>query len=177
MPEDEALLSRARANDGEALAELYDLYAMRIYGYLYRRVSSAQVAEDLTGDVFVKVLEAVRSRRSWRTSFRAWLYRIAHNVVVDWYRSHASDDKVSIEADSREVEALGSGLYVPGIRSYTDLKRALRALTEDQQLVLEFRFGEGLKAREIAETLGKSVGAVEALQHRALAALREHLED
>jgi RNA polymerase sigma-70 factor, ECF subfamily len=177
VPEDQALLLRARGNDRQALAELYDLYALRIYGYLYRKVSSAQVAEDLTGDVFVKVLEAVRSNRPWRTSFRAWLYRIAHNVLVDWYRSHASDDRVSIEADSREVEALGPEYLSATIRSYTDLKRALASLTESQQMVLELRFGEGLKAREVAEAIGRSLGAVEALQHRALEALREYLED
>ncbi|NIR03623.1 MAG: sigma-70 family RNA polymerase sigma factor, partial [Gemmatimonadales bacterium] len=68
------------------LGELYDRYAPRVYAYVYRRVSDAQLAEDLTGDVFLRVLQAVKSERYWQTSFQAWLYRIAHNLVVDHYR-------------------------------------------------------------------------------------------
>jgi RNA polymerase sigma-70 factor (ECF subfamily) len=81
-----ALLERAKEYDQEALGELYDRYAPRIYAYIYRRVGNAHLAEDLTGDVFVRLMQAIQSERFWRTSFRAWLYRIAHNLVVDHYR-------------------------------------------------------------------------------------------
>jgi RNA polymerase sigma-70 factor, ECF subfamily len=173
-PDDEALLSRARANDTQALAELYDAYAERIYGYLYRRVGSAQIAEDLTGDVFVKVLEALGSGRPWHTSFGAWLYRIAHNVVVDWYRSQGTVERTSL--DEWETEVRAAAPNAPDVWAHRELRQALMALTEQQQQVLILRFGEGLKVREIAEIMGKSVGAIEGLQHRALAALREQLE-
>jgi RNA polymerase sigma-70 factor, ECF subfamily len=168
-PEEESLLERARANDPQALAELYDAYAGRVYGYLYRRVSSPQVAEDLTGDVFVKVLEALDSGKPWRTAFRAWLYRIAHNVVVDWYRGQAR-----IECEPLDSWDVPVGASMPDVMADQALRRALLTLTEQQQQVLVLRFGEGLKIREVAEILGKSAGAVEALQHRALTALREH---
>jgi RNA polymerase sigma-70 factor (ECF subfamily) len=80
------LLKRAQAYEEQAIAELYDHYAPRIYSYLYRRVHDAQLAEDLTSDVFVRVLQALQSEQFWHTSFRAWLYRIAHNQVIDYYR-------------------------------------------------------------------------------------------
>ncbi len=172
--DDDALLERARANDTQALGALYDAYADRIYGYLYRRVSSAQVAEDLTGDVFVKVLEALDTGRPWHTSFRAWLYRIAHNVVVDWYRAQGDVEREPL--DVHEAQLSEGESNTPDVWAHRDLHQALLALTEQQQQVLVLRYGEGLKVREIAEIIGKSVGAVEALQHRALVALRDRLE-
>lgn len=175
---EQELLARARSNDKLAIAELYDHYAMRIYRYLYRRIGNSQVAEDLTGDVFVKVLEAIRSNRVWRLSFQAWLYRIAHNVAVDWFRSRGSDPREPLSEFESNLEAdgLGPSAAVAEAWSHEELHRAMRMLTETQQQVLVLRFGEGLKTREVAQVLGKSVGAVEALQHRALTALRERLE-
>lgn len=174
---EQGLLARAKSNDRQAIAELYDRYAARVYGYLYRRVGNAQVAEDLAGDVFVKVLEAIQAKQSWRVSFRAWLYRIAHNVAVDWFRSHGSDEREPIDQYDLEAPTRSPGSLVAEAWSQQELLTAMRELTEGQQQVLVLRFGEGLKSREVAEILGKSVGAVEALQHRALTALREHLEE
>jgi RNA polymerase sigma-70 factor (ECF subfamily) len=170
------LLERAKAYDAAALGELYDRYAPRIYAYIYRRVSDAHLAEDLTADAFVRVMLAIQSERLWHTSFQSWLYRIAHNLVVDHYRRRppvaselkldeglvaSSDDPASALAEQLAQERLGA---------------AIKRLTLDQQQVLALRFGEGLTARETAEVVEKTVGAVEALQHRALAALRRILE-
>jgi RNA polymerase sigma-70 factor (ECF subfamily) len=171
-----AVLKRARANDEEALGELYDLYAPRIYGYIFRRVQDAQVAEDLTGEVFVRVLQAIRSEQFWHTSFRAWLYRIAHNLVVDHYRRRPPTPALAL--DERLVAAsddLDSALA--DTLSRQRLQAAIGRLTPDQQQVLVLRFGEQLSARDVAEIVGKSVGAVEALQHRAIATLRRILEE
>ncbi len=73
MTDERVLLERAKQYDVEALGELYDRYAPRIYAYVYRPVSDAQLAEDLTGDVFVRVMRAIQSERFWSTSFQAWL--------------------------------------------------------------------------------------------------------
>ena len=87
MTNDErALLERARAYDPAALGELYDRYAGKMYAYIYRRMGNAAQAEDLTSELFLRVLKAVQNERAWRDSFVAWLYRIAHNLVVDHYR-------------------------------------------------------------------------------------------
>jgi RNA polymerase sigma-70 factor (ECF subfamily) len=176
LDDQETLLKRARAYDEKAIGELYDQYAPLIYGYLYRRVHDAQVAEDLTGDVFVRMLQAIRAGQEWHTSFRGWLYRIAHNLVVDHFRKlppvlptampddlagHA-DNPDSVVAEQSQIQRLGL---------------AIRSLTSDQQQVLALRFGEQLTAREVAQIMDKSVGAVEVQQHRALAALRRILGD
>jgi RNA polymerase sigma-70 factor (ECF subfamily) len=172
------LLEQARAFDEEALAKLYDQYAPRVYAYLYRRVQDAQLAEDLTGEVFLRVLQAIRSERSWHTSFRAWLYRIAHNLVVDHYRRQPPEPVIALEGQpiasgvDEDPEAL-----LAEQASRQRLWEALHRLTPDQQQVIALRFGEQLTAREVAEVMGKSVGAVEALQHRALASLRGTLEE
>ncbi len=176
MADENDLLKRAQAYDREALAELYDKYAPLIYAYLYRRVSDVQVAEDLTSDVFVRMLRAIRTEWFWHTSFRAWLYRIAHNLAVDHFRRSGSSKEV------RLGEYLSDGLNDPEDVLERKLERerlhaAIARLTPEQQQVLSLRFGERLTAREVAEIMGKSVGAVEALQHRALVALRRILKD
>ena len=172
MDSKRTLLERARAYDAAALGELYDRYAPRVYGYIHRRVGDAFLAEDLTGDVFVRVLQAIRSERLWRTSFRAWLYRIAHNVVVDHYRRQPQGAPVALD----EVQLAAGGDRLPDLaqdaldRAW--LRGAIRRLTPEQQEVLALRVGEGLTARETARVMFKTTGAVEALQRRALATLR-----
>jgi RNA polymerase sigma-70 factor (ECF subfamily) len=174
-PGKHALLVRARQYDEAALAELYDCHAPRVYAYVYRRVGDPHLAEDLVGDVFVRVVEAIHSKRPWHTSFRAWLYRIAHNVVVDHYRRPqpvlcASLDKgwpSGVEESPRDP--IGDTL------DHQRLRAALHHLTQEQQQVLVLRFGEGLTIRETARVLHKTTGAVKALQHRAIIALRRIL--
>lgn len=174
MTSEHTLLERARAYDADALGELYDQYAPLIYAYLYRRVHNAQLAEDLTGEVFVRVLQAIQSEQFWHTSFRRWLYRIAHNLLVDYYRKQPPVPMLAL--DEQLVAARGDPDSALAEKlSRQDLLAAISQLTPDQQQVLVLRFGEGLAAREVAEVMGKSVGAVELLQHRALAALRRIL--
>jgi RNA polymerase sigma-70 factor (ECF subfamily) len=168
------LLERARAYDADALGELYDQYAPPIYAYLYRRVHDAQLAEDLTGEVFVRVLQAIQSEQFWHTSFRGWLYRIAHNLLVDHYRKQPPAPMLAL--DEQLVAAQGDPDSALAEKlSHQDLLAAISQLTLNQQQVLVLRFGEQLAAREVAEIMGKSVGAVEGLQHRALTALRRLL--
>ena len=175
MSSERALLEQARAYDEEALGTLYDRYAPLIYAYVYRRIHDAQTAEDLTSEVFVRMLAAIRDDKVWHTSFRAWLYRIAHNLVVDHYRKQpptpalALDERLVADEDDPE-SAVAERL------SHRHLLSAISRLTPDQQQVLALRFGEQLTAREVGEVMGKSVSAVEALQHRGLAALRRSLQ-
>ena len=174
-PDEGELLRRAKQYDEAALGELYDRYAPRIYAYIYGQVGDPHLAEDLVGDVFVRVVQAIRSQRFWHTSFNAWLYRIAHNVVIDHYRqrlpvlSERLDDVWVREAtsDPRDV--------VEVAQDHERLRRALDCLTRGQQEVLVLRFGQGLTARETAQLLSKTTGAVKIMQHRAVAALRRRL--
>ena len=174
VTDERTLLERARAYDEEALGELYDEYAPLIYAYLYRRVQDTQIAEDLTGEVFVRMLQAIQAERFWHTSFRAWLYRIAHNLLVDHYRKQPPTPMLTLDerlvADQDDLDSA-----VAERLSHQRLRSAISRLTSDQQQVLALRFGEQLTAREVSEVMGKSVSAIEALQHRGLAALRRIL--
>jgi RNA polymerase sigma-70 factor (ECF subfamily) len=174
VTDERSLLQRAKAYDPEALAELYDRYAPRMYTYIYRRVSDAALAEDLTGELFLRVVRSIRTERAWSTSFSAWLYRIAHNLVVDHYRRLPPEPLDPLEGDVAEdggdpVDAAEAAASQERLRSAT------RRLTAEQQEVLALRFGEGLTAAETAQVMDKSTGAVEALQHRAVASLRRIL--
>ena len=94
---EEALLASAAAFDETALGELYDRYEARIYSYIFRRTGDATLAEDLTAQVFLKMLEAIRSSKAWHSSFSGWLYRIAHNAVIDYYRQRDRQQPVQLE--------------------------------------------------------------------------------
>jgi RNA polymerase sigma-70 factor (ECF subfamily) len=175
LTSDRNLLERAKRCDEAALGELYDQYAPRIYAYVYRRVQDAHLAEDLTGDVFVRVLQAIQSERFWETSFPGWLYRIAHNLVVDYYRRQPAVNDLMLDEQLAMVKD-DPALMVARRLSDRQLAVALRHLTPEQQEVLALRFGEGMSAREVAEVTERTVGAIEALQHRGLASLRRMMD-
>lgn len=176
VDDDARLVARVQAQDLAALGEIYDRYSGRIYTYLYHHLGDRQLAEDLTGDVFLKMLEAAKSARFARTSLSGWLFRIAHNLVYDHrrYRGPGLDD---IE------EHLDLTNTMPDPESSTErklaqdnLRAALHSLTDEQQQVVLLRFAEDMPAEQVATVMGRSEGSVWSLQHRALAALRRALE-
>jgi RNA polymerase sigma-70 factor (ECF subfamily) len=171
------LIERAKAYDAEALSELYHRHANAIFRYVYHRVGNQAVAEDMLSDVFVRALEGLPAYRDTGRPFEAWLYRIAQARVVDYYRQRSRRQITSLderlaagdEADPRMLAA-----------NRDDSRRAWEAvnrLTEEQQQVISMRFIAGYSTQEVASLLGKTEGAVKALQHRALASLRRLLED
>ncbi len=169
----EAILQRASEADPAALGALYDQYANRIYVYIYRRVGQAEVAEDLTGQVFMRMLEAVRTGQAWRSSFSGWLYRIAHNLVIDYYRRRGRVTLVDID-DATPVRAT-HGDPVRTTETQFDreyLRAALAQLTEEQSQVITLRFLEDQSIAEVADNMNKTEGAIKALQYRAVLALR-----
>jgi RNA polymerase sigma-70 factor (ECF subfamily) len=171
------LLERARAYDLAALAEVYDQYESKIFSYVYHRVGNAAVAQDLTSQVFLRVLEAIQNERAWRSSFSGWLYRIAHNLVIDHYRRQGRatqvdlDDLPSLVAKTEDPErAAERALMMDGLRS------AINRLTEEQAQVVSLRFLEGLSIAETADAMDKTEGAIKALQYRAVMSLRRMME-
>ena len=138
------LLERARAYETQALAEIYDRYAEPIYRYLYRYLGNAAQAEDLTGEVFVRLLEALNTRRGPRDRLQGWLYRVAHNLAMDWFRQGGEDATLTLEE-----EWLTDGDPPPTAverrQTQEQLRAAVRQLTADQQQVVLLRFAEGLK--------------------------------
>ncbi len=175
LQEEESLWrDEASKGDATALGHIYDAYAERIYYYLYRRLGNVALAEDLTADVFLRVVEAAGTVRFCQGALAPWLYRLAHNRLVDYFRRNREqpipDDLPGEHAEaSTSVTALDVD---PGA-----LRAALRRLTPDQQQVIALKFLEDWSNARVAVALGRSEGAVESLQHRALGALRNILEE
>lgn len=174
---EEQLLETAIHYDEAALSELYDRYEAKIYSYIYRRTGEQTLAEDLTAQVFLKMLEAIRNRRAWHSSFSGWLYRIAHNLVIDYYRQRGHqvqvplDDAPSLpDADQNPVQATEMKLDAERLRA------AISRLTGEQAEVVSLRFLEGYSINEVAEMMNKTEGSIKALQYRAVATLRQFLQ-
>lgn len=183
---DAELVERAQTGSGnlasgsEAVRELYDRYNKPIFRYLWARVSDRQLAEDLTGDVFTRMVTALPRYRSSSGTFQAWLYRIAHNLLIDEYRKDRSKHEISLDEieyfrnpDHGPEHITEKGLFIEHVR------RGMQELDPVQQEILALRFINGLPLQEVATIMGKSVGAVKIAQHRALKELRGilHLEE
>lgn len=171
---EQALIERAKSNDPEAFAAIYEEHFDMIYRYVFLRVGNQMEAEDLTQQVFLNAMKAISSYK-WRGApFSSWLFRIAHNQVIDFHRRAAKAQVTIIEAP---IVAANPDPAEVAERE-VDIKRikeAMKELTQLQQEVIAMRFAGELTTAETAKIMGKSEGAVKALQHSALAALRKML--
>jgi RNA polymerase sigma-70 factor (ECF subfamily) len=173
-PEQE-LLRLARRLDRAALTELYDRHNNGIYYYSLRLLGDPASAEDCAADTFARLLSALSDGRGPTDNIRAYLYRTAHNWIVDYYRRTPT---LPLDADAELVQPdddLCDLAEKEMMRS--SVRRAMRLLTPEQQQVVALRFIEGWELNEIALCLRKPVGAVKALQHRAVMALRRLLPE
>lgn len=170
MQDELGLLARAQALDSQALAQIHDAYYRPIFRYVAFRVDDHQVAEDLTSEVFTRLLTALHRRQLPRRTLEGWLFGVAARVVSDHYRKHYRTRQVGLDESLASTEA--SPAEVVDIMMIREtLKRAMATLTEDQQHVIALRFGQEMPIREVAQIMGKSEGAVKQLQVRALAML------
>ncbi len=170
---EEELLAAAMQYNEAALGEIYDRYEAKIFSYIFRRTGDQTLAEDLTAQVFLKMLESIRDRKAWHSSFSGWLYRIAHNLVIDHYRRRDRQPSV----DWEEAPPMASELEDPVETAEMNidaerLRAAIRRLTEDQAEVVSLRFLEGYSIAEVATMTNRTEGAIKALQYRAVATLR-----
>ncbi len=174
-PNDEELIHKAQNGDFRSLEMLHDCYRPSIYAYFYYRVDDVATAEDLTSEVFVRMVEKIESFESRGRPFLAWLYAIANNLRVDHFR------KTSRQPLSELDESLPGEQSSPSSSAEDRLweecfRKALKNLTEDQQQVIIGKFIEEHSNEEMAALLQKPEGAIKSLQHRALAALRKAIE-
>jgi RNA polymerase sigma-70 factor, ECF subfamily len=170
------LLKRAQQGSADAFAQLYRANVQAIYRYIYHRVNDVHLAEDLTGDVFTRALKSMATYRDQGKPFVAWLYRIAHARVVDYYRM---SDRRPPESDvEAEPIAVSTDMDQALLRRQAAkvLREAISALTDEQQQVIILRFIEGQRIETVAEIMGKNANAIKALQHRALRSLAGRLE-
>ena len=177
MANERQLVLQAQDGNTEAFGQLYDAYMERIYRFVYFRVEDQQTAEDITSQVFLKAWSNLDRFSFNRTPYLAWLYTIAHNAVIDHYRTRkvttALDDVQLSQPDHSEAVENDIDLTA----EMQSVKTALQALTDDQQKVLTLKFIEGMSNNEIAHQLGKREGAIRALQMRGLQALAKQLEE
>jgi RNA polymerase sigma-70 factor (ECF subfamily) len=174
---EEELLIGAASFDEAALGELYDRYEARIYSYIYRRTGNSALAEDLTAQVFLKMLEAIRGGKAWHSSFSGWLYRIAHNAVIDFYRQRDRQKQTDLEDAATLVDSDHNPVVIAETNmDATHLRGAISRLTEEQAEVISLRFLEGYSISEVAIMMDKTEGSIKALQYRAVATLRQLLQ-
>jgi RNA polymerase sigma-70 factor (ECF subfamily) len=175
---EEDLVRRAQRREPEAFGQLYEEHFDRIYRYVMLRVRTQADAEDITQQVFLKALENIGSYR-WRgMPFASWLFRIAHNLVVDYWKKK-SREKVAAVAPE-EIDEMAASPNDPAALAELsfDMKRlaaACQQLTDGQREIVSLRFAGGLSVAEAAKVMGKSEGAVKVLQHAALVKLRRIL--
>ena len=173
---EQTFIEAAKRGDAQAFAELYNAHVDQIYRYIYYRVSTITVAEDLTADVFLRVLEGLPSYEDRSLPILAWMYRIAHARVVDYFREarnqhpHQDIDELQIKVEDDADHDLMHNHQMAHVQA------AIQQLTADQQQVIILRFIEGHSLEVSAELLGKNVNAVKALQFRAIQALNRALQ-
>ncbi len=166
------LVQQATKRDEAAFAELYNHYVEKIYRYIYYKVGDASEAEDLCGQVFLKAWEAIE-RYTWTGyPFSSWLYRLAHNLVVDHYRTHRESLPLDDAMVTREEPVDPEVALLNSIQAQ-ELRQAIGQLTGEQRQVIHFKFIEGYDNTEIARMMNKKEGAIRALQYRALHSLQE----
>jgi RNA polymerase sigma-70 factor, ECF subfamily len=167
---EEALVRRAAAGDAEAFADLYACHLGPVYRYFYYRVGGVDDAEDLTEQLFLKVWRAMRSYDSRGVPFSAWVFRIAHNMVVDhrraWRASEPLDEDLGIVDEAADVDAA----LMRRVEA-EELVTALQQLSPVERSVVILRFVQEMDHRAVAAIVGKSEVATRSIQSRALAHL------
>lgn len=178
MEDEQVLVTRAQNGDTDAFAQLYDRHIDAIYRYVLLRVPVDELAEDLTEDVFLKAWQAL-PRFKQDKPLRHWLYRIAHNRIVDEQRRKSQQElslDALIEVGQHPTAPSPSPLHAAIAREdIQELRAALATMTPEEQALLTLRFTEELSFQDIADILDKSAGACRVLQHRALKKLAQKL--
>jgi RNA polymerase sigma-70 factor (ECF subfamily) len=178
LTENEELIIQRAKHDADAFGELYERYVDRIYNYIFYRVGDVAEAEDLTARVFYQALARIATYQSRGAPFAAWLYRIAHNLVANWYRDRSRHKNIRLD-DITHLPERGASPHQRAEQNEETqtLLRAIRKLPARQQQLLILKFSEQLSNAEIGRMLGCTEGAVKSLYHRTLLALRNELRE
>lgn len=173
MSDERELLELASQLDTAALAEIYDCHSPGLYRYAVRLLGDPGLAEDCVAETFARFLNSLQRQRGPRDHLQAYLYRIAHNWIVDLYRNHEQTFELNDALPGNETPEED---VVRNMRQ-RQIRRAIRALSPDQQSVISLKYLEDWSNEEIAHLLHKPVGAVKSIQHRALVSLQKLLAE
>lgn len=174
MQDEQNLIHLVKQGDKEAFAQLYENHFDKIYRYVVLRIGNKTEAEDMTQQVFLNALRSVSTFKWKGVPFSSWLFRIAHNLVVDYMRKEKRQTIVCLD-ESMVSSDCGPQLLAEQKLDTEQLIRATQKLTAAQREVISLRFAGGLSVAEAAKVMGKSEGAVKALQHSAVINLRKAL--
>ena len=166
----ENIIRRAQAGDANAISELYQLHADAIYRYVLYRVPTSADAEDLTAEVFLKMVEGLPDYQFKGIPFEAWLYRIAAARVADFHRSTYRHPQTELSETLADQE-IQPEEHIEQLQEIEGLREVLGHFSEEEQTLLILRFVERKSHKEVASILGKTPAAVKAAQHRVLVQL------
>jgi RNA polymerase sigma-70 factor, ECF subfamily len=174
VQEELLLLHRARALEPEALAEIHDTYYVPLYRFIVMRVNDLDTAEDLTSEVFTRLLSALRDHTAPQNTLRGWLFSVASRVVNDYYRKKYREREADLDENIPSLNTTPENSVDMNLENDA-LHDAVTKLSEDQQNIIALRFGFDMSIRETAKTIGKSEGSVKMLQARAIKNLAKRL--
>ena len=171
----EDIVRQAQAGDSSAFGRLYEMYYDQIHRYVAFKCGNQLEAEDLTGEVFLKMIESINKFKFKGFPFTSWLYRIAHNTVIDNFRRKGRRPTVPLDDFIAATTAGESDLERNAEVSWTmrEVVRAMEDLTDLQREVITLRFAGGLSVAETASAVGRKENAVKALQHAGIRKLRQ----
>ena len=177
MTNDEQLLAKAKQLDPAALRALHERFYEPVARYIQFKVGDPHTVEDLSGEVFVRVLEGLKRGYGWRDTPQSWIMGIARNVVVDHYRKKERLTEVALDDQLAAAEHSDPTYLAARNERQRQLIQALQQLTDEQRDVILMRFMEGIDIKGVAQAINKSPGAIKGLQFRALRALAEIMGD
>lgn len=171
---EEFLIKQAQSGEPEGFGKLYDAHHHQIYRFIFLKVGSRAEAEDLTHQVFLSAWQNIKNYTSGGTPFKSWLYRIARNKVIDFYRLAKNNIALELVKDSvyanHDLE-----LNLEESLALDEVRTAMQKLTSEQQDVMVMRFVEDMPIKEVAKIIGKTTGAVKLIQFRAIGKLKNIL--
>lgn len=171
---DQYLILKATQGESEAFGMLFDKYADKIYRFIYYKVVNKELAEDLASQCFLKAWEQISTGQKVKT-FQAWVYRIARNLVVDYYRTREREELPLIYQDDAEDETAELKFNPEENLNSEELEKLLLSLKSEIREIVILKYVEELSINEIAKIVEKSAGNVRVILHRALKELQNKI--
>lgn len=178
---DSLILERIKKGDANAFSEVYDEYHQKIYRYIYFKVPGQQIAEDLTGNTFLKFWEYINKSEKQVDNLQAFLYSIAHNIIVDYYRQRQESHQESLEiSEAKQVIDDNADKIINQIEIDQEMNKLIKAITDlsdDYNDVITLHYIEQYSIKEISEITGKTENNIRVILHRAIKVLKKNTEN